>query len=485
MPRKEYNALAAFRAQDKPRKTRQRLDLSYIFTALLQIFVALGAMTLVVYFGYHTVTAFTSSVTTTPAYTIEHSAYTDSTAYIIRDESPIKTSFASGFADYRVSNGERVGKGEIICDVYPAAEEALREQIAAIDGEIALLEDVLASAATSGSISAVGKRVSADYSALMSDLYGGELADAVKLSDSLRGSLTALAALSGEADNVKEHLTELKAQRAAALTMLGGSIGKTSAPSIGYFFSECDGYERVFTPELVKKFSTEAFYTAVNTAPEQASFIGKIVHSAKWYVASPMSAKQSKNYTLGQSYRLTFPDNGGYVIKMTLEKFAYDEEGGAILLFSSSDIPADFLYMRAQRVRVEYRVFNGYRIPIEAVRHYDGMTGVYTLHGGYVYFRRINVLYEGEGYYIVSKYADIEKGKPKTFRVLGFNPDGVLHEYDSIFTVAEKLGLEKTVHNNGGTPLKYGYSAPYFYHLADLEEIIIVGNDLYHGKVLN
>ncbi len=485
MPRKEYNALAAFRAQDKPRKTRQRLDLSYIFTALLQIFVALGAMTLVVYFGYHTVTAFTSSVTTTPAYTIEHSAYTDSTAYIIRDEAPIKTSFVSGFADYRVSNGERVGKGEIICDIYPAAEETLRRQIGAIDEEIALLEDVLASAAASGSISAVGKRVSADYTALMSALYGGELADAVRLSDSLRGSLTALAALSGEADGVNTRLTELKEQRASTLTMLGGSIGKTSAPSIGYFFAECDGYENVFTPELIKKFSTEAFYTAVNTAPEQASFIGKIVNSAKWYVAAPMSASQSKNYTVGQSYRLTFPDNGGYVIKMTLEKFAYDEEGGAILLFSSSDIPSDFLYMRAQRVRVEYRVFNGYRIPIEAVRHYDGMTGVYTLHGGYVYFRRINVLYEGEGYYIVSKYADIEKGKPKTFRVLGFNPDGVLHEYDSIFTVAEKLGLEKTVHNNGGTPLKYGYSAPYFYHLADLEEIIIAGNDLYHGKVLD
>ena len=178
------------------------------------------------------------------------------------------------------------------------------------------------------------------------------------------------------------------------------------------------------------------------------------------------------------------PDGEGGMY-VSVRENVYDENGDFVLLFSSPDPPEDFAYLRCQRVRIEYEVYEGYRVPIEAVRHYDGMTGVYTLHGGYVYFRRINVLYEGEGYYIVSKYADIEEGKPKTYRILGFNEDGIVGDYDSLHATAKKLSLEKSVYNNGGMPLKYGYSTPYFYHLADLEEIIIVGSDLYHGKVLN
>lgn len=485
MPRKEYHVLSTHAKRENGAKKPPRLDFSYIFTALVQIAVALGAMAVVVYFGYHMLSTFSEPVTTAPAYTVTHSAYTNSTAYVIRDEAPIKSSLSSGFAVYRVDDGERVGKGEILCDVYSAAEEALREQMRALDAEIALLEGILSASATSGSITAVGESVSADYTALMSALGGGDLAAAAKLSDALRSSLSALAVLSGEAGGISTRLTELKTERAAALTMLGGSIGKVGAPSIGYFFSDCDGYEGVFTAELIEKFTAEAFYAAINASPSSDSYVGKIVNSPKWHVATPVSLAESENYSVGKTYRLTFPDNGGCSFEMTLEKLVLDNDGGAVLLFSSSDLPSDFTYLRAQQVRIEYQVFEGYRIPVEAVRRYDGMTGVYTLHGGYVYFRRINVLYEGEGFYVVSKFSSLPSDKPKTYKVVGFDPDGALDDFASLEAEAERLGLKETVYENGGTPVKYGYSLPYFYYLADLEEVILVGNDLYHGKVLN
>lgn len=485
MPRREHNALSADREKSRTKKRLPKLDLSYIFTALVQIAVALGAMALVVYFGYHMLSTFSEPVATTPAYTVTHSAYTDSTAYVIRDEKPIESSLSLGFADYRVNSGERVGKGEILCDVYNASEEDIRTHISKLDAEITLLEEVLTATATSGNIATVGDSVSKDYSSLMAAIASGDLAAAAKLSDTFRGSLTALAVFSGEADGINTRLSELKAQRANALARLGASIGNVSAPSIGYFFPDCDGYESIFTTELIKDFNAEDIYTAINATPEQTLSVGKIVSSPKWYVAIPVTAEDVRNYSSGKSYSLTFPDNKDLSVKMSLEKLSYDESGNAVLLFSSSNPPADFLYLRAQRVRIEYRTFEGYRVPVEAVRHYDGMTGVYTLHGGYVYFRRINVLYEGEGYYIVSKYADVEEGKPKTYRILGFNEDGLVGDYDSLHATAKKLSLEQSIYNNGGMPLKYGYSTPYFYHLADLEEIIIVGSDLYHGKVLN
>ena len=486
MPKKEFRALERRRGGEKKPKSAPRFDFSYLFSAVVQIGVALCAVATVLYFAYHLINEFAEPVTTTPAVTVRQAAYTEANAYIIRDERPITSSHASGFIDMRVKEGERVGKGEILCDIYPAAEEQLRGEIALLDYEIALLETARENAASSGSIAAVGKEISKNYASVMDLIAEGRLADAGAISDSLRSSLSALAILSGEGGGISARLSALKEERAAAISRLGGSIATPRADAIGYFFSDCDGYENVFNADLIENFNNERFAAAIASSPEPTSLcIGKMVSSSKWYVAVALSAKENRSYRVGKSYNVIFSDNAGRSVSMKLEKSVYDENGDFVLLFSSPDPPEDFAYLRCQRVRIEYEVYEGYRVPIEAVRHYDGMTGVYTLHGGYVYFRRINVLHEGEGYFIVSKYADVENGKPKYYRVLGFDHVGFIREYDKIRGVARSLGLERTFYENGGDPLKYGYSDYHFYHLADLEQIILVGNDLYHGKVLN
>ena len=43
----------------------------------------------------------------------------------------------------------------------------------------------------------------------------------------------------------------------------------------------------------------------------------------------------------------------------------------------------------------------GYRVPIEALREHEGEKGVYILADSSVEFRRVTVVREGSGYYIV------------------------------------------------------------------------------------
>ena len=82
-------------------------------------------------------------------------------------------------------------------------------------------------------------------------------------------------------------------------------------------------------------------------------------------------------------------------------------------------------------------------------------------------------------------YADAEPGKPLTYTSLGFSDHGKIDDYASLHAFAEGLGLEKTIYDNGGIPVPKGRTLRYFYHLNDLEQIILTGRDLYHGKALD
>ena len=331
MPKKEFRALERRRGGEKKPKSAPRFDFSYLFSAVVQIGVALCAVATVLYFAYHLINEFAEPVTTTPAVTVRQAAYTEANAYIIRDERPITSSHASGFIDMRVKEGERVGKGEILCDIYPAAEEQLRGEIALLDYEIALLETARENAASSGSIAAVGKEISKNYASVMDLIAEGRLADAGAISDSLRSSLSALAILSGEGGGISARLSALKEERAAAISRLGGSIATPRADAIGYFFSDCDGYEGVFNAELIENFNNERFAAAIASSPEPTSLcIGKMVSSSKWYVAVALSAKENRSYRVGNSYNIIFSDNAGRSISMKLEKSVYDENGHTI-----------------------------------------------------------------------------------------------------------------------------------------------------------
>ena len=98
---------------------------------------------------------------------------------------------------------------------------------------------------------------------------------------------------------------------------------------------------------------------------------------------------------------------------MTLERLVPDE-GGALVVFSSQDMPRGFDFTR--RISVETVAFEtgGYRIPVEAVvtlrskETGEDVTGVYILAGNVVEFRKISVYVRRDGYIIAETYEDVQ-----------------------------------------------------------------------------
>ena len=66
-------------------------------------------------------------------------------------------------------------------------------------------------------------------------------------------------------------------------------------------------------------------------------------------------------------------------------------------------MPENFDYGRVQSVKLIMGSTTGYRVPEQALHTREGMDGVYVLSGSEVIFRRVTVLYRGDGYVVVAE----------------------------------------------------------------------------------
>ena len=89
-------------------------------------------------------------------------------------------------------------------------------------------------------------------------------------------------------------------------------------------------------------------------------------------------------------------------IPLTLENIIEAPDHGSVLLvFRCDRLPDHFSFDRSQSVRLEVARTQGIYVPKSVVERRDGHRGVYVLRGSVVYFRYIDIVYEGKDYYLV------------------------------------------------------------------------------------
>ena len=86
------------------------------------------------------------------------------------------------------------------------------------------------------------------------------------------------------------------------------------------------------------------------------------------------------------------------------------QNGETLLIFFSSSLPRDFDITRTQRMEAIRHSYDGFRIPAEAVRAANGITYVYIFDEGTAQKREVDILWEQNGYYIISADYKSESG---------------------------------------------------------------------------
>lgn len=371
----------------------------------LRCSVVLVAIGMLVYVVQYCLSNFATTLTTLPAQEITEYTVLSAEAYLFRDEQVITGAQAPVMYPYR--DGERIPKDAVYAVTYPkagadAAEiAALQGKLDDIHAQIVLLEDSKADSLIA-SLAQSEQTVKDSYYQILESLAAGTYLSAGAESGNLLSYMSTYGMLFDKQDS-GAMIAGLRSRRSALISAWGGVQTEYRTDKSTNFYHECDGYEAVFDYGRVMDMSADDFYAMIASAPAStAGTVGKMVHDHTWYAAIPMNEDELASFAVGNAYQFTFTDNDGQALALTLERVIEGNgKQDSIAIFSSDSAPAGFSFLRTQRVQSVTEQITGYRVPTEALVTHNGEKGVYVLDDSHVDFRRVTIVREGTGYYIV------------------------------------------------------------------------------------
>lgn len=421
-------------------------------TALKNVGLLLLMIFVVVYSGFQILPSFSQRIETSTALAVSVFDTNKTTGYIFRDETPISAGANIGVPVTLVEDGERISKGQHYANVYSSDNYAsLQQQINAIDDKIEILEkSVVETNAYVTDITKTDKEIEASLDKIYSGIAKGDISEIPGVEDSLLVSLNKRELIVSMTDGYKKEIDALKAERADLESRISAVSQRLTSSVAGYYYGDTDGYENIFTLDKLENLTFESFKELTERSPESAVLegsIGKVVKSYVWYLACEVEREVAASYKEGHYYTLNFPTFSEDEMKMELQKIITStSEHTSILVFRGNTAPEGFTYQRSQPVNIISDKYTGYAIPKDALRIVDGLRGVYIMNGDIVRFRRVNIIFENEDYYLAEipvAQADDEADDDETEFHGKTYP--YLSLYDSVIVKGKDLFDGKTV----------------------------------------
>lgn len=379
--------------------------LQKLATILISIFI-------IVYFVVRVIFSYSNEISYSQAIGASYEQSDELIGYILRNERLVDSDI-EGIVYTNADEGERIKKGQLLATVYASAgEKNIKERILEIDKSI----DVLSSSQidTSYLTSDIGRLDGDIYELLTKNRLSVEkntLDTATKNRTDLLVSLNKRQIITKQVKTFEPLITALKNEKAQLEASLTGELGKITSPASGYFSVDIDGWEELFTIDALDSMTVDSFNALIkNTVPKDDAAIGKICLDYYWYTLCTIDKNLAVDYTVGKTYKLEYPSTTNRVFEAKLEKMiTQTDKDEVILVFSSNTIDEGFRYTRKQSVRIIKESLDGLRINKEALRITNGTQGVYTISGNTVRFKKVEIIYTSDDYYLVKQLKSTDK----------------------------------------------------------------------------
>ena len=375
------------------------------------------AVVLAVYLGFYALRAFQDPYGTTLVYLYTVNDSVEADGVIVRREQVLPAQ--SGIVEITRAEGERVGVGQEVALVYQNSQaQSNQEQLDALELEIDLLEYAISQ---SGGVDSAA-RLDEDILQALVDLRAacalGDYADLEEQvldikSDVLKRGYTYGDGLTSA--DLSAQLQDLRNQRSALQQQSAFTTGRVTAPQSGTFSNLVDGYESLLTPESVFQLTPSSLAELIDNPPAADSALGKLITSSRWYFAASLPGEAADRLSQGGVATLRFTGEFSRDVAVTVEQIGPAEGGQTLVVFSSNRYLSQITLLRHQTAELIFESWSGLRIPTAALRllqeeQTDEETGqvtqttrlgVYALVAGRVTFKEVEVLTEGEDYYVV------------------------------------------------------------------------------------
>lgn len=222
----------------------------------------------------------------------------------------------------------------------------------------------------------------------------------LKRTGDMTTSAQSIAALQEAAAGIEARLKTLN--NASAHSTRRVTVGQS-----GVFSGLADGYEGQLYPDMLDDMTVGRLDQLLTNATEPSkTAIGKLVTGSTWYFATSVDDADAKRLEEGDRYTLAFSGDFDKELTMRLERLGSSEGGRRVAVFSSDRYLSQVTMLRLGTAKLVFERFTGVRVPDKALRvltNDDGSTtlGVYTLVGRQAEFKSVEIVREGEGFYLL------------------------------------------------------------------------------------
>lgn len=357
--------------------------------------------------------------------TVNDKIYTN--GFIIRDENIISSN-TSGVLSYSCNDGEQVEANGEIAKIYANESDAVSQTIAdSLEMKRQALENIQNSN-ISGSvgIDTINNDINNKMISYLDYVNDCDINSVLSVSEDLLSSINQRQLYTGKYTNFNAEIAALQTQIDELRGSSGESIGVIQTDKAGYFSEHCDGYENSLKYSAIDKLSlSDLNNISKSTVAENSA--GKIISSLNWYVACEVTADEAINLSLWDSnVSILFSDASTEAIPASIYRIDQkSKDSSALVILRCDNMDADLIEARQEPIEIRLGTYTGLRVSKRAI-HDDYVTkttydennnsvteqkkvqGVYVLYGSEVQFKQISILYADDDYVICDPEPDPE-----------------------------------------------------------------------------
>lgn len=375
-----------------------------------KIIAVIVALVLAVYLLAALFVALSKNLSTTVALNGYIQESISTSGYIFRDQTVINAP-GGGYIDFVSNEGDRVKKGQIIAYLYPSQPDVnMSDKIKKLTERLSVLKGLEGELAvyTDGSVTSE-KRIADKVRGISDKRTKFDLSDISKIKTEINTLISTrnsaeytegISAKEEEILRIEQELQNLKSQL--------GVNGALLAPTDGVFSTRIDGLETMLSLDKAMQ-STPSYLENLNINSQSTSQmvefsqpVCKIVDNYNWYYATVLDADKVEDLSVGSQVDLAFYDLTSSSIVGNIKRIS-DKENNKCAVVVKTNRYVDGIYsiseIKSELITVSVE---GIKLPVDAIRVKDGVTGVYVIRLDVARFVPVNVKYRNEDFSIVS-----------------------------------------------------------------------------------
>lgn len=351
--------------------------------------------------------------------------------FVLRNETVLRHK-VTGVFEAAVQDGERVSKGSKVGNVISGnLNKELAKELKEVTARIENIKN-------SGSIADLYESDDERIYLVMHSL-AASIRECVEKNDyekaqEHKNSFAVLAEkrYSAEKGTARDKLLlELEQRQYELETEIGGMHSEITAPEAGFFYTELDGLEGYSDRESLEKLTVEEIKEFDKIAGEYSrpeGDIGKICDSYVWYLAAKLPVKKAEEISAGQTVKLSVDRQLPVEAKVFAVNFGKKD---AVVVLECTRSVSGIMEKRVVDFEIETEKHRGLRVPGEALRVINDVTGVYVIsENDRVEFKCVDVIYKEDDCYVARRdYAPPEEIKDKPLKLYDnilLNPEAVI-----------------------------------------------------------